>query len=90
MAARMEKPQATVRPQEYAAGTGWEIGQTAPEDAFRALGGDGYAAPVGPVVSAHPGGFARLIVVKGAVVTEGARRELDAAEQDAAEQDGEG
>ncbi|MEE4491611.1 hypothetical protein [Streptomyces sp. BE230] len=83
MAARKEEPpQATVRPQEYAAGTGWEIGQTAPEDAYRALGGDGHAAPVGPVLATHPGGHARLIVVKGAVVTEGARRELDAAEQD--------
>ncbi|MFE3004240.1 MULTISPECIES: hypothetical protein [unclassified Streptomyces] len=92
MAARTSKdpaeqtpPAAMVRTQEYSAGTGWEIGQTAPEDAYRALDGDGHNTPTGPVVSSHPGGYARLIVAKGAQVTDGVRRELDAAE---AEQDG--
>ncbi|PJN38978.1 hypothetical protein CG747_20780 [Streptomyces sp. CB02959] len=80
MAARKteDRPQATVRTQEYAAGSGWEVGQTAPDDAFRAL--DDQAAPYGPVVRTHPGGHARLIVAKGATVTESAARELAAAE----------
>ncbi|MEV6081114.1 hypothetical protein AB0L80_39390 [Streptomyces sp. NPDC052069] len=77
-----EQPQAAVRPQEYAAGTGWQVGQSAPEDAFRALDAGGTGAPVGPVVAVHPGGYARQIVSKGALVTEGVRRELDAAESD--------
>ncbi|ONI48632.1 MULTISPECIES: hypothetical protein [unclassified Streptomyces] len=95
MAARGSKPEqdkdaapaATIRTQEYDAGTGWEIGQRAPEDAFRALDGAGTGGVTGPVVHTHPGGYARQIAVKGQVVTAGARRELDAAE---AEQDGEG
>ncbi|MCX4601209.1 hypothetical protein OG402_11990 [Streptomyces anulatus] len=87
MAARSNKPEetapaATVRPQEYSAGTGWEVGQTAPEDAFRALDVSGSGEPTGPVVNTHPGGYARQIVTKGALVTAGVRRELDEAEQD--------
>ncbi|MGY4903312.1 hypothetical protein OHB49_28855 [Streptomyces sp. NBC_01717] len=84
MAARKdtEAPAATVRTQEYAAGTGWDVGQTAPEDAFRALDGDGHSTVVGPVVHTHPGGHARQIVAKGGLVTEGVKRELDAAESD--------
>ena len=79
---------AVVQPQQYDAGTGWEVGQTAPEDAFRALDASGSGAPTGPVVHSHPGGYARLIVAKGGTVTEGVRRELDAAEeQPAAESD---
>lgn len=72
-------PPATVRTQEYAAGTGWQVGQTAPSDAFRALDPSGTGAPVGPVVHEHPGSYARQIVAKGALITEGVRRELDAA-----------
>lgn len=85
MAARKDTeaaPAATVRTQEYEAGTGWDVGQTAPEDAFRALDANGTGAPTGPVVSSHPGGYARLIVAKGALVTDGVKRELDAAESD--------
>lgn len=82
MAARSNKPEETVRPQEYSAGTGWEVGQTAPEDAFRALDVSGSGEPTGPVVNTHPGGYARQIVTKGALVTAGVRRELDEAEQD--------
>ncbi|MFD5058253.1 hypothetical protein [Streptomyces sp. NPDC058394] len=84
MAARKESeaPAATVRTQEYAAGTGWDVGQTAPEDAFRALDGDGHSTVVGPVVHEHPGGHARQIVSKGGLVTEGVKRELDAAESE--------
>lgn len=79
----MEKaPAATVRPQEYDAGTGWDVGQLAPEDAFRALDTADFATPVGPVVHEHPGGYARQIVAKGGTVTAGVRRELDAAESD--------
>ncbi|MEU0157938.1 hypothetical protein ABZ154_03595 [Streptomyces sp. NPDC006261] len=80
-------PAATIRTQEYSAGTGWEVGQTAPEDAYRALDVSGSGEPTGPVVNKHPGGYARQIVTKGALVTAGVKRELDAAE---AEQDGEG
>ncbi|MFD5938279.1 hypothetical protein [Streptomyces griseus] len=95
MAARGSKPEqdkdtaaptATVRTQQYDAGVGWDIGQRAPEDAFRALDGAGSGGVTGPVVHTHPGGYARQIAVKGQTITAGARRELDAAE---AEQDGE-
>lgn len=79
-------PAATVRTQEYAAGTGWDVGQTAPEDAFRALDGDGHNTLVGPVVHTHPGGYARQIVTKGSLVTAGVRRELDDAEAEQSEQ----
>ncbi|MGP3752201.1 hypothetical protein [Streptomyces sp. IBSNAI001] len=85
MAARKEPeaaPAATVRTQEYDAGTGWDVGQTAPEDAYRALGGEGMTSPTGPVVHKHPGGYARQIVAKGGLVTEGVKRELDAAKND--------
>ncbi|MFF7879117.1 hypothetical protein ACFZDM_33390 [Streptomyces californicus] len=73
-------PPATIRTQEYDAGVGWEVGQHAPADAYRALDGDGHGTPTGPVVPSHPGGYARLVVAKGALVTEGVRSELDAAE----------
>jgi hypothetical protein len=89
MAARKEEataPAATVRTQEYSAGTGWDVGQTAPEDAYRALDAAGSGEPTGPVVNKHPGGYARQIVTKGALVTEGVKRELDAAETDKSEQ----
>ncbi|MET7560567.1 hypothetical protein ABZS95_10220 [Streptomyces sp. NPDC005479] len=76
-----EQPQAAVRTQEYAAGTGWDVGQTAPEDAFRALDTADFATPTGPVVHEHPGGHARQVVIKGGLITEGVKRELDAAEQ---------
>ncbi len=82
MAARKQDEQpnaAVVRTQEYAAGQGWAVGQTAPQDAYRALDSAGTGEPTGPVVHSHPGGYARLIVAKGAVVTDGVRRELDAA-----------
>lgn len=81
MAARKETtdPAATVRPQQYAAGTGWDVGQTAPSDAFRALDSAGSGEPTGPVVHTHPGGYARQIVAKGGLVTEGVHRELSAA-----------
>jgi hypothetical protein len=72
---------AAVRTQEYAAGEGWQVGQTAPQDAFRALDTAGTGEPTGPVVHKHPGGYARQIVAKGGTITEGVRRELDAAEQ---------
>ena len=74
-------PAATVRPQEYDAGTGWDVGQLAPEDAFRALDTADFATPTGPVVHEHPGGYARQVVAKGGLITEGVKRELDAAEQ---------
>ncbi|MFF8447878.1 hypothetical protein ACF06Q_09275 [Streptomyces leeuwenhoekii] len=80
---------AVVRTQEYAAGEGWQVGQTAPADAYRALSEQGDGQPTGPVLDHHPGGYARLIVQKGAVVTEGVRRELDAAEAEQSAAEGE-
>ncbi|MEU7431084.1 hypothetical protein AB0B07_09535 [Streptomyces sioyaensis] len=71
---------ATVRTQEYAAGTGWDVGQTAPDDAYRALDAAGTGELTGPVLHSHPGGYARQIVAKGGLITEGVKRELDAAE----------
>lgn len=77
-----EQPNAAVvRTQQYSAGEGWEVGQTAPSDAFRALDTAGTGEPTGPVVHSHPGGYARQIVAKGGLITEGVKRELDAAEQ---------
>lgn len=94
MAARNSKPEteeqpnpAAVRTQEYAAGTGWNVGQTAPEAAYRALGGEGMTTPVGPIANKHPGGFARLIVAKGGLITAGVKRDLDAAEADQSSKD---
>ncbi|WP_405554333.1 hypothetical protein [Streptomyces sp. NBC_01171] len=77
-----QPPAAAVRTQEYSAGTGWEVGQTAPSDAFRALDAAGTGSPTGPVVHEHPGGYARQIVAKGGQITEGVRRELDDAERE--------
>lgn len=84
-AAKSSTPNEKIQPQEYAAGEGWDVGNTAPSDAYRALDGDGYNTPVGPVVYSHPGGFARQIVVKGGLITEGVKAELDAAEQQSAD-----
>ncbi|MFI1734040.1 hypothetical protein ACH40E_33470 [Streptomyces acidicola] len=72
---------AVVRTQEYAAGEGWEVGQRAPQDAFRALDPSGTGAPIGPVVHTHPGGYARQVVAKGGLITDGVKRELDAADE---------
>jgi len=86
MAARKETetaPAATVRTQEYDAGVGWDVGQTAPEAAFRALDAAGTGSPTGPVVNKHPGGYARQIVAKGALITLGVKRELDDAQAEA-------
>jgi hypothetical protein len=70
--------QAAVRPRQYAAGTGWDVGQSAPSDAYRSL--DDASAPVGPVVYDHPGGRAVQIVVAGGLITEGVARALTAAD----------
>ena len=77
-----EQPNAAiVPPRQYAGGPGWDIGQTAPEDAYRALGGEGHTTPIGPVVHEHPGGYARLIAAKGGMITEGVKRELEAGDK---------
>ncbi|MET9098302.1 hypothetical protein [Streptomyces antibioticus] len=81
-----EQPAATIRTQQYDGGVGWEVGQRAPKTAFRAYADDGSGAVTGPVVYSHPGGAARQIVAEGGLVTEGVRRELDAAEADENEQ----
>lgn len=73
-----EQPNAAVvAPRQYQGGSGWAVGQNAPEDAYRALGGEDHATPVGPVVHTHPGGFARLIAAKGGLITDGVKRELE-------------
>lgn len=76
---------AVVAPQQYAAGVGWDVGQAAPEDAYRALDSAGTGLPVGPVVHSHPGGYARQIVAKGGLITEGVARELAAADAEQGE-----
>ncbi|MFI6639954.1 hypothetical protein [Streptomyces sp. NPDC050504] len=80
-----QAPAATVRTQEYDGGTGWQVGQRAPQDAYRALDAAGTGESTGPVVHQHPGGYARQIVAAGGLVTDGVRRELDAAEAESAE-----
>lgn len=77
---------AVVSTRQYSGGEGWQVGQTAPDDAFRALDSAGSGEQVGPVVHAHPGGHARQIVAKGGLITDGVKRELDAAEADENEQ----
>lgn len=79
---------AVVSTRQYAGGAGWQVGQTAPDDAYRALGGEDHATPVGPVLLAHPGGYARLIAAKGSQITEGVKRELDAGEKSAESEQG--
>jgi hypothetical protein len=79
---------AVVRTQEYAAGQGWEVGQTAPDFAYRAYSKDGTGEQVGPVVHTHPGGSAYQIVAKGGLITEGVKRQLDAAEADSEDEQG--
>jgi hypothetical protein len=83
--AAARKPQEKVQPQEYAAGEGWEVGQVAPADAFRALDSSGTGTVTGPVVHEHPGGYARQIVAKGGLITEGVKRELAAADDESGE-----
>ena len=76
-----EQPNAAVvSTREYSGGAGWAVGQQAPEDAFRALDSAGTGEPTGPVVHTHPGGYARQIVAKGGLITEGVKKELDVAE----------
>ncbi|MGL5909812.1 MAG: hypothetical protein ACRCZP_07415 [Phycicoccus sp.] len=61
-------PAATVRTQQYDAGTGWEVGQRAPADRYVSVGPDGL--PTGkPSETPEPGEYASQVVVKGDVVT---------------------
>lgn len=79
-----EQPNAAVvSTREYAGGTGWDVGQAAPDDAYRALDSAGSGEQVGPVLHEHPGGFARQIVAKGGLITEGVKRELEAGDKSA-------
>ncbi|WP_330349270.1 hypothetical protein [Streptomyces sp. NBC_00582] len=78
-----EQPNAAVvSTRQYAGGEGWAVGQQAPADVFRALDSAGSGEQVGPALHEHPGGYARLIVAKGGLITEGVKKELDAAEAD--------
>ncbi|MGY1500808.1 hypothetical protein ACW4TU_30225 [Streptomyces sp. QTS52] len=74
---------AVVSTREYSGGTGWDVGQSAPDDAFRALDSAGSGEQVGPVVHTHPGGYARQIVAKGGLITAGVKRELEAGDKSA-------
>ncbi|NUS27526.1 MAG: hypothetical protein HOV92_25310 [Streptomyces sp.] len=77
-----EQPNAAVvSTRQYSGGEGWEVGQHAPADAFRALDTAGTGEATGPVVHSHPGGYARQIVAKGGLITAGVKKELDAGEQ---------
>ncbi|MFD4558972.1 hypothetical protein ACFWP5_32415 [Streptomyces sp. NPDC058469] len=79
-----EQPNAAVvSTREYAGGVGWDVGQAAPDDAYRALDSAGSGEQVGPVLHTHPGGFARQIVAKGGLITEGVKRELEAGDKSA-------
>lgn len=79
-----EQPNAAVvSTREYAGGTGWDVGQAAPDDAYRALDSAGSGEQVGPVLHTHPGGYARQIVAKGGLITEGVKRELEAGDKSA-------
>ncbi|MFD3310067.1 hypothetical protein [Streptomyces sp. NPDC058694] len=80
-AAEEQPNAAVVSTREYSGGEGWAVGQAAPADAFRALDSAGSGDQVGPVVHTHPGGYARQIVAKGGLITEGVKRELDAGEK---------
>ncbi|WP_326730238.1 hypothetical protein [Streptomyces phaeochromogenes] len=80
-AAEEQPNAAVVSTREYSGGAGWEVGQQAPADAFRALDASGTGEQVGPVVHTHPGNYARQIVAKGGLITEGVKRELEAGEK---------
>jgi hypothetical protein len=81
-----EQPNAAVvSTREYAGGTGWDVGQAAPEEALRAYAKDGSGELVGPVLHTHPGGSAYQIVAKGGQITEGVKRQLEAGTESAAE-----
>jgi hypothetical protein len=84
-----EQPNAAVvSTREYAGGTGWDVGQSAPDDAYRALDSAGSGEQVGPVLHEHPGGYARQIVAKGGLITEGVKRELEAGDKSAESEQG--
>lgn len=68
-------PPAAVRQQEYAAGTGWELGQLAPEDRYVEVGPQG--EDVGkPSKTAPAGKYARQVSIKGAPVDAAQRAAL--------------
>lgn len=72
-----ETPAVSVRQQEYSPGTGWSVGELAPEDRYIEVGPDG--APVKgakPSAEAPAGKYAQQIAVKGAPVTAAARVQL--------------
>lgn len=84
-----EQPNAAVvSTREYAGGAGWDVGQAAPRDAFRALDTSGTGEQVGPVLHEHPGGYARQIVAKGGLITESVKRELEAGDKSAESEQG--
>jgi hypothetical protein len=70
-----DRPQQAIRPQEYARGVGWAVGDRAPRNAYRATDADG--APVGPVLYESPTGRGTLIVTEGTQISPHIARLLD-------------
>lgn len=66
---------AKVQPQQYAAGTGYDVGDIAPTTLYCGIGTDG--APVGPVSETQPGGHGMVVCAAGQPVGSDARRLLD-------------
>lgn len=67
--------QSKIRPQEYIRGTGWQAGDRAPTNAYRATDTNGL--PVGPVVYEPPPGRGVLLVTVGTQISEHTARLLD-------------
>jgi hypothetical protein len=76
-----EQPQATVRPQQYSGGEGWELGQTAPEDRFRQIDDDGQF--IGEATTSTKGGGRWVqVVTKGSPITRDVLRGLAQADNE--------
>jgi hypothetical protein len=70
-----------VQPQQYSGGTGWELGQTAPEDRFRRIDDDGQF--VGEAEATVSGGGRWVqVVTKGSPITADVVRGLAPAERE--------
>ncbi|MFI6979315.1 hypothetical protein ACIBSV_12115 [Embleya sp. NPDC050154] len=82
-AADADMPHQAIRPQEYARGVGWAVGDRAPSNAYRATDTDG--VPVGPVLYEAPAGRGTLIVAEGTQISPHAARLLDVPPDDDAE-----
>lgn len=78
MATRRRKtnpPQQAVQPHEYGRGIGWDVGDRAPANAYRATDVNGHAT--GPVLYERPTGRGVLIVTAGTQISQHTARLLD-------------